>query len=99
MPLQVRPWSHDVIAWLMNVHLAEIAPSASQARCRQLTCFAAWVRLGAIFEAEAAQLDKLIQLAFQCSLSLDAGKLCMHKHTASSCLVTLWQAYTLLADH
>lgn len=73
--MQVRPWSRDVIGWLVNVQLADIASSVSQARCRQLSCFAAWVRLGAIFEAESAQLDQLIQLAFQCTTSPNAGKL------------------------
>ncbi|KAL3139646.1 Nuclear import receptor [Trebouxia sp. C0009 RCD-2024] len=71
---RVRPWSRDVIGWLVNVQLADIAPSDSQAQCRQLSCFAAWVRLGAIFEAESAQLDQLIQLAFQCTTSQNADE-------------------------
>ena len=57
--------------------LEEVAPSASQARCRQLHCFAAWVRLGAMFEAETPHLDQFIQLAFQLTTSENEGKLCM----------------------
>lgn len=83
--MQVRPWSHDVIAWLVNLQLPEIAPSVSQAQCRQLNCFAAWVRLGSIFEAESAQLDQLIQLAFQCTTSQNAGKPSMGQRGAQSC--------------
>ncbi|KAL0040657.1 hypothetical protein WJX79_000805 [Trebouxia sp. C0005] len=66
---RVRPWSHEVIAWLAQVKLEEWAPSASQAQCRQLNCFAAWVRLGALFEAEMPHLDQLIGLAFQFTTS------------------------------
>ncbi len=74
---QVRPWSQEVIAWLTQVKLEELAPSASQARCRRLHCFAAWVRLGAIFEAETPHLDQLIQLAFQLITSKNEGTLCL----------------------
>lgn len=66
-----------MIAWLTQVKLEELAPSASQARCRQLNCFAAWVRLGAIFEAETPHLDQLIQLAFQLTTSENEGTLCL----------------------
>jgi hypothetical protein len=66
-----------VIAWLTQVKLEELAPSASQAQCRKLNCFAAWVRLGAIFEAETPHLDQLIQLAFQLTTSENAGTLCL----------------------
>ncbi|KAL0028373.1 hypothetical protein WJX77_002612 [Trebouxia sp. C0004] len=66
---RVRPWSQEVITWLTQVKLEELAPSASQAQCRQLNCFAAWVRLGAIFEAETHHLDQLIGLAFQLTTS------------------------------
>lgn len=66
-----------MIAWLTQVKLEELAPSASQARCRQLNCFAAWVRLGAIFEAETPHLDQLIQLAFQLTTSKNEGTLCL----------------------
>ncbi|DBB07782.1 TPA: Nuclear import receptor [Trebouxia sp. C0006] len=74
---RVRPWSQEVIAWLTQVKLEELASSASQARCRQLNCFAAWVRLGAIFEAETPRLDQLIQLAFQLITSENEGMLCL----------------------
>lgn len=75
--MQVRPWSREVVAWLTGAKLKEVAQSASRAHCRQLSCFAAWVRLGAMFEAESSHLDHFIQLAFQLMTSEAEGKLCM----------------------
>lgn len=82
--LQVRPWSHDVIAWLTQLQLSDVATSLSQGRCRQLDCFAAWVRLGAMFQAEPAQLDQLVELAFRCTMSQNEGQLCMDMPAALS---------------
>ncbi len=75
-----------MVQWLTQVRLEDLASSASQARCRQLNCFAAWVRLGAIFEADQLQLDQLIHLAFQFTTSQNEGKLCMmlSQHTAAT---------------
>ena len=69
----MRPWSQEVVAWLTQVKPEEVASSGRQGRCRQLRCFAAWVRLGAIFEADPSQVNQLIQLAFQLTTNDDEG--------------------------
>ena len=71
--MQVRAWCHDVIAWLAHVKPEDLASSASQGSCRQLSCFAAWVRLGAVFEADQSQIHRLVQLAFHLTTSQDEG--------------------------
>ena len=80
--VQVRGWSGDVLAWLNSVKPEQVASSTGQGNCRMLACFAAWVKLGALFEVEGALTSKFIDLAFQLCASQSEGKGCMTVVTA-----------------
>ena len=71
--MQVRGWSQEVLSWLQEVQPGQLADANGRGQCRRLTCFAAWVRVGALFEVEAVHVNNFIELAFQLCTSHDEG--------------------------
>lgn len=71
--MQVRVWKQDVLLWLNKLQPDQIASSVGQGQCRIIACFAAWVKLGALIEVDAAYTSKFIDLALQLSTSQSEG--------------------------
>lgn len=77
----MRSWSQDVIAWLGQLQAEEgvsrqgqgQGQGAGQGPSRLLACFAAWVRLGCLFETDPVHTAPFIDLAFQLCTSQNEG--------------------------
>ena len=63
-----------MLAWLSSIQPDQVAASTGQGNCRMLACFAAWVKLGALFEVEPAVSNRFIHLAFQLCASQSEGE-------------------------
>lgn len=78
--MQVRGWSQEVLSWLQEVQPDQLADANGRGQCCRLACFAAWVRVGALFEVEAAYVNNFIELAFQLCTSPSEGTLAVQSH-------------------
>lgn len=72
-PLQVLSWGTDVVRWLY----ISAQHSAKEQRTLIVEAFAAWVRLGLLYEQDlpSMEVQGLLSLTFQCLLDSSESKL------------------------
>lgn len=73
MPSQVLSWGSTILCWLYTT----AQHSAANERALTIEAFAAWVRLGLLYEQNlpSEEVQGLLNLTFQCLLDSSESKL------------------------